>query len=88
MTSSSDLTAEHYKRPEVEETILRCSQDGEAWRCLNGDQGWYITAENGGVRLRGPEDYDRTTEEFRTLYWSLDLFEPEVKSITENPSRM
>ncbi len=83
MTSASDLTIDHYQRPEVEETILRCSQDGGAWRCLNGDQGWYITAENGGVRLRRPEDYDKTTGKFRTLYWSLDLFEPEVQNISD-----
>jgi hypothetical protein len=80
--TATDQTIEHYKRPEVRETILQFCQDGAEWRALNGDQGWYTSASNGEVRLRSPEDYENTAAKFRTLYATLDLFDPEVKKIS------
>jgi hypothetical protein len=70
---------EHYQRPEIKEVILRFCQEGEAWRALNGDNGWYISAGNGKVRLRSPKDYEDTAAMLRTLYATLDLFDPHVK---------
>jgi hypothetical protein len=78
-TTANDLTREHYQRPEVKGTILRYCLDGEAFRALNGDQGWYTSANDGKVRLRTPGDYEDTITRFRTLYATLDLLDPSVK---------
>jgi hypothetical protein len=84
MVTATDLTIEHYHRPEVQAAILRYCQDVEAWRALNGDDGWYKRgAEAGKVRLATPEDYESLVEKYRTLYATLDLFEPSVKMISE-----
>jgi hypothetical protein len=80
--TSTKLTQEHYRRKEVRDVILRFSQDGDAWRALNGDQGWYIGHGKGDVRLRSPEDYEGTIKRYRTLYATLDLFHPTVKEIS------
>mgnify|MGYP000931817797 FL=1 len=69
---------EHYKRPEVRDTIIRFCQDGTKQRAFNGDKGWYISSGNGAVRLRSHEDYEDTASKFRTLYATLDLFDPGV----------
>ena len=81
--TSTGLTPEHYRRQEVREVILRFSQDVDAWRPLNGDQGWYISHGKGDVRLRSPEDYENTIEKYRTLYATLDLLDPAVKKISQ-----
>ncbi|MGE4379658.1 MAG: hypothetical protein AB7E62_01780, partial [Methanothrix sp.] len=80
--TANKWTCEHYKRPEVRDTILRFCQDGTKQRALNGDQGWYISSGNGAVRLRSHEDYEDTASKFRTLYATLDLFDPEVMNIS------
>lgn len=84
MVTATDLTIEHYDRPEVRAAILRYCQDAEAWRALNGDDGWYKRgSEAGNVRLATPEDYESLIGEYRTLYATLDLLEPSVKMISE-----
>ena len=80
--TATDQTREHYNRPEVKETILRFCQDGEAWRPLNGDQGWYTSNGNEAVRLRAPEDYEDTAKRYRTLYATLDLLHTAVKGVS------
>ncbi|MDD3710627.1 MAG: hypothetical protein WCY97_08855 [Methanothrix sp.] len=77
---------DHYRRPEVRETILRVCRDGQGdgLRGLNGDEGWYKTLPNGKVRLRGPEDYDDTTAKSRSLYITADVFEPVVFEHSED----
>jgi len=80
--TANKWTCEHYNRPEVRDTILRFCQDGTKQRALNGDQGWYISSGNGAVRLRSHEDYEDTASKFRTLYATLDLFDPEVMNIS------
>jgi len=82
--TATDQTRKHYKRPEVKETILRFCQDGEAWRPLNGDQGWYIGNGRREIRLRSPEDYEDTTKRYRTLYATLDLFHTAVKGVSRS----
>jgi len=84
MITATDITREHYHRPEVRAAILRYCQDVEAWRALNGDDGWYKRGEEAGkVRLATSEDYESLVEKYRTLYATLDLFEPSVKMISE-----
>jgi hypothetical protein len=80
--TATDLTCEHYQRPEVKEIVLEFCQDDQYWRPLNGDKGWYKSTDDGKVRLRRPEDYDNTTRKYRTLYALLDLFEPTVKDLS------
>jgi hypothetical protein len=76
--TANKWTWEHYKRPEVRDTIIRFCQDGTKQRAFNGDKGWYISSGNGAVRLRSHEDYEDTASKFRTLYATLDLFDPGV----------
>lgn len=74
-------TVAHYQRAEVKRIITKFCQPAEnEWRALNGDEGWYIGADTGGIRLRTPDDYDATTNKYRTMYALLDIFMPSVKT--------
>jgi hypothetical protein len=74
-------TIAHYQRSEVKQIITKFCQPAEnEWRALNGDSGWYLGADKGGIRLRTPDDYDATTNKYRTLYALLDIFMPSVKT--------
>ena len=84
MITATDLTIEHYQRPEVKASILGYCKNGSAIRALNGDDGWYKqAAETGKIQLTTSEDYDLLIKKFRTLYATLDLLEPSVKEIIE-----
>jgi hypothetical protein len=77
--ASTDVTVEHYQRPEVKEAILRYCMNGAGSRVLNADEHWYKGGKDPKtVMLRGPADYDATIERGRTLYATLDILEPEV----------
>jgi hypothetical protein len=81
---ATDLTREHYQRPEVRTAILRHCRDGEAWRALNGNDGWYIhQAESRNIRLSNSDDYEFLIGKYRTLYSTLDYLEPTVKETYE-----
>lgn len=82
MNTATDLTREHYQRPEVKEIVMEFCHEDRYWRPLNGDKGWYKSTDDGKVRLRRPEDYDNTTRKYRTIYALLDLFEPKVKDLS------
>ena len=74
-------TIAHYQRPEVWQIITKFCQPAEnEWRALNGDEGWYIGADAGGIRLRTPDDYGDTLLKYRTMYALLDIFMPSVKT--------
>ena len=74
-------TIAHYQRAEVKQIITKFCQPAEnEWRALNGDSGWYIGADTGGIRLRTPDDYDATINKYRTMYALLDIFMPSVKT--------
>ncbi len=76
---ATDVTIEHYERPEVKETILRYCQGEHGSRALNSDEHWYKGGkEPKTVMLRGPEDYDATIKRGRTLYATLDILEQAV----------
>jgi len=82
--TATDLTIEHYKRPEVKDTIRQfCHPGTGGFRGLNGDAGWYLSTDNGHVRLRTAEDYDDTIGKFRSLYTTLDVLDPSVKEVSE-----
>ena len=79
--TATDLTREHYQRPEVREIITKFAMPGDgAWRALNGDfVAWYrYSADVFGLTrlLNAVEDYDEVTNTFRTLYQTLNVFDP------------
>ena len=77
---STDVTIEHYQRPEVKEVILRYCQGEQGARALNSDEHWYKGTDdiNHTVMLRGPADYEDTIKRGRTLYATLDILEQAV----------
>ena len=77
---STDVTIEHYQRPEVKEVILRYCQGEQGARALNCDEHWYKGTDdiNHTVALRGPADYTDTIKRGRTLYATLDILEQAV----------
>jgi len=79
MASSTDPTIEHYQRPEVKAVILGYCMNGAGMRALNSDERWYKGGSDPKtVMLRGPADYDDTITRGRTLYATLDFFDPAV----------
>ena len=78
----------HYFRPEIRETIQRLSNFEGLHRCGNGDNwAWYHngkferTTKDGAryhIDLTTKAGYDYLTSQFRTLYWSLNFFDPEI----------
>ena len=79
-SSATELTIEHYLRPEVKEVILRYCQGEHGARALNADEHWYRGTDdiNHTVALRGPGDYEDTIKRGRTLYATLDILEQGV----------
>ena len=79
-SSATELTIEHYLRPEVKEGILRYCQGEHGARALNADEHWYRGTDdiNHTVALRGPADYTDTIKRGRTLYATLDILEQAV----------
>ena len=79
-SSATELTIEHYLRPEVREIILRYCQYEHGSRALNSDEHWYRGTDdiNHTVALRGPADYEDTITRGRTLYATLDILEQAV----------
>lgn len=87
MKTATDLTQEHYQRPEIKDII--CSHalavDGR-WRALNGDFSvWYRYLDNNTVRLlNAREDYDYLTSHYRVLYQTLNVFDGSLQSVIKN----
>ncbi len=84
VATANNQTRAHYQRSEIKSVILRyCMADG-AIRALNGDNGWYKAAsESGKVQLTTPDDYDSIVGRCRTMYATLDLLAPEIKTVSE-----
>ena len=80
-TTATDITREHYQRPEVREIICKFALPGDgSWRALNGDfHRWYKNRSDGCSRLlNAKEDYDEVTNVYRTLYQTLNVFDPSL----------
>ena len=78
MATATDLTLEHYQRPEVREIITKFAMPGDgSWRALNGDFcRWYMYSINDQARLlNAVEDYDEIVESYRTVYQTLNVFD-------------
>jgi hypothetical protein len=84
---ATDVTIEHYQRPEVKDTILRYCRGEQGARALNSDEHWYKgnrRHQPQRVALRGPADYEDTIKRGRTIYATLDIRE---KAIFETDSK-
>ena len=90
-STATDMTREHYQRPEVKEIITRFAMHGEVgtWRALNGDfSRWYRYDDLGKARLlNAVEDYDHLTNQFRTLYQTLNVFDPGLWMVSRPKDR-
>lgn len=83
--SATDMTREHYCRPEIKEIILNLSCEGAFSRWGNGDGvGWYRYDTEKKQALKLSDEYDRITDTYRTLYWSLNLFDSRVFGLDYN----
>jgi len=79
LMTSTDVTIEHYLRPEVKAVIMHYCQGEHGVRALNADEHWYRGGKDPKtVMLRGPADYEDTITGGRTLYATLDIFDPAV----------
>ncbi|WP_462273427.1 hypothetical protein [Methanohalophilus sp.] len=81
MITATDRTREHYLRPEVMETILNLAHDETFYRWGNGDGvGWYYRHKQGkyAYNLSREEDYRAIISKYRTLYWTLNLFDMRI----------
>ena len=79
--TATDITREHYLRPEVREVISRFALPGNGtWRALNGDfHRWYRNSTDGRARLLNVcEDYEELVNTYRTLYQTLNVFDPSL----------
>lgn len=77
----------HYKTPEVQETIQRISKSGEHSRAGNGDGNiWYRSkaGKKNKIDLSVLSDYNFLADKCRTLYWTLNLFEPDIYDLDYN----
>jgi hypothetical protein len=79
--TATDITREHYLRPEVREIISQFALPGNGtWRALNGDfHRWYRNSNDGRARLLNVcEDYEEIVNTYRTLYQTLNVFDPSL----------
>ena len=78
--TATSITFEHYNRPEIRDTIQRISHDGVNSRCGNGDfTAWYKNKKGKPqthYNLSTEEDYNLLIGRHRTVYWTLNYFNP------------
>jgi len=75
---------EHYRTPRIRDTITRVSSDNGNYRAGNWDfKNWYKYSNEKHVKLRLSDriDYINMTNKGRTLYWTLNVFNPEIFTI-------
>lgn len=87
--TATDVTVEHYQRPEVLDVILRyCSGPRNSFRALNGGDSWYKPGSGvGQVQLTTPDDYNLVINRHRTMYATIDFLDESVKKISEKWDR-
>lgn len=75
--TATELTREHYARPEVKEIITKFAMPDNGWRAINGDfHRWYSYSQDGQARLlNAADDYDLVMGAHRVFYQSLNVFD-------------
>ncbi|WP_348305439.1 phage/plasmid primase, P4 family [Methanothrix sp.] len=83
-STATDLTREHYARPEIREIITKFTMPGDGnWRAINGDfWRWYRYAGSDARLLNVVEDYDELTNNHRVLYSTLNVFDKNQWMVT------
>ncbi len=85
------LIGQHYQNKDIKNAIIRHSTfTFDSFRCLNGDFSHWYKSRGENVTLydgSNGKDYDLITSKYRTLYWSLNFFHPNVK-LTEIPKSL
>lgn len=86
--TATSISYEHYNRLEVRNTIYRIAQDGVNSRCGNGDfSTWYKSNKRAPLthfNLSHEADYNMLIGRHKTLYWSLNLFNPYLFTLDFN----
>jgi hypothetical protein len=75
---------EHYSTAGIKENIIRVSADGGNFRAGNGNfWSWYKNQNGKKVKwcLANDADYIKMVLNFRTFYWTLNVFDPEIFDI-------
>ena len=71
----------HYRTPGIRDTIMRVSTDGESYRAGNWDfKNWYKYPNGKKIKLclANRIDYTNMIMKCRTLYWTLNYFDPGI----------
>lgn len=81
------LVKAHYKNPSIKKIIMaHAAGTGDIWRAGNANfTHWYNQVNANELKLYDlskSEDYDKVTKKARSLYWTLNYFEPELKEKT------
>jgi hypothetical protein len=81
---ASELTREHYERPEVQSILLDLcalsanSKDGYRW-IVGGSTGWYDKKDGKYYGNRGDQaHYNKVIQKFRTIHYTTGFFNSEV----------
>jgi len=78
---------EHYSTAGIKENIIRVSMDNGSFRAGNGNFcSWYKIQNGKKVKwcLANDTDYTKMALNFRTFYWTLNVFDPEIFAIDYN----
>lgn len=79
---ATELTFRHYHNPDIKECILGVSKYGQFHRWGNGDSNaWYRVVDGIKKPLDLPLEYDYIVGRHRTLYWTLNYFDPLIYQI-------
>lgn len=81
---ANEMTVRHYLRPEIRDTIIRVSTDGNASRAGNGNfEVWYRNGRRSKTHfdLSNVNDYEYLINRYKTLYWTLNLFDPHFHTL-------
>jgi hypothetical protein len=78
---------EHYSIAGIKNNIIRVSMDSDSFRAGNGNFcSWYKSQNGKKVKwcLANDADYLKMAHRFRTFYWTLNVFDPEIFGIDYN----
>jgi len=71
-------TTNHYIRPKVMNIITKISDEGTAFKAGNGDFHRWYKKDGKLFDLSNKKDYSYLISHYRSLYWTLNFFEPET----------
>jgi len=81
---ATETTIRHYLRPEIKDTIIRVSTDNKMSRAANGNfEVWYRNGRRSKVHfdLSYDKDYKYLINRYKTLYWTLNLFDKHLFTV-------